>query len=257
MRAMKHIAAALILACLPVAVAAQPVQAHYAAYSTGLNVLRMDAEIGVNPRDYRVHLVFRTSGTLGALVRSEQDTTVDGVFVGDTPSPRRFFSFGHLRGRARVTQIDYAGGRPDIRTLTPPNDEEREPVAAADQAGTVDTLSAMAHLVRQVTATGRCDGRSRTYDGRRLAELSARTIGPETLEATGRSSFAGPALRCDFEGRQLGGFMLDGDRAAAMRPQRGSAWFAAITPGGPKIPVRMQFETRLIGSVTMYLAAPS
>ncbi len=254
---MKHLAAALLLLCLPaVARAQQPVHAHYAAYAAGLNVLRLDADLAVGPRDYRVHLVYHTSGTVGALFRAEQDTVVEGVFAGDRPAPRRFYSFGHIRGRARVTQIDYPKGQPEIRTLNPPNEEEREPVPPADQAGTIDSVSAMAQLVRQVNATGRCEGRSRTYDGRRLAELSARTTGQEALEPTGRSSFSGPALRCDFEGRQLAGFRLDVDRAAAQRPRRGTAWFAAMTPGGPMIPVRMQFDTDLIGSLTMYLAAP-
>ncbi len=238
------------------AVRAQAVQAHYVAYATGLNVLRLDADFTINPRDYRVHLVYRTSGTVGMLIHAEQDTIVEGAFVGERPTPRRFFSYGHLRGRPRVTQIDYPKGQPEIRTLTPPNEEEREAVPAADQAGTIDSLSAMAQLVRQVNASGRCDGRSRTYDGRRLAELSVRTAGRETLEQTGRSSFAGAALRCDFEGKQLAGFRLDADRTTAQRPRRGSAWFAAAAPGGPMIPVRMQFETDIIGSVTMYLAAP-
>lgn len=253
---MRKLAAILLMLCCPAAARAQAVPAHYAAYSTGLNVLRLDVEFAVNPRDYRVHVVYRTVGTVGMLFHAEQDTVAEGTFVGDRPAPRRFFSYGHMRGRPRVTQIDYPRGQPEVRTLTPPNDEEREPVAPADQAGTVDTLSAMAQLVRQVNASGRCEGRSRTYDGRRLAELSARTAGQETLEPTGRSSFAGAALRCDFEGRQLAGFRLDADRTTAQHPRRGSAWFAAARPGGPLIPVRMQFETDMIGSVTMYLATP-
>ena len=256
---MRYILAALLLCC-PTHARAQavrePVRAHYAAYSTGLNVLRLDAEFAVNPRDYRVHLTYRTAGTVGMLIHAEQDTTVEGAFIGDRPAPRRFFSSGHLRGRPRVTQINYPRGQPEIRILIPPNEEEREPVPAADQAGTIDSLSAMAQLVRQVNASGRCEGHSRTYDGRRLAELSARTVGQETLEPSGRSSFSGPALRCDFEGRQLAGFKLDADRNAAQRPRRGSAWFAATAPGGPMIPVRMTFETDVIGSMIMYLAAP-
>ena len=253
---MRYPAAALLLLCLSPAAHAQPVNAHYAAYSTGLNVLRLDAELAIGPRDYRVHLTYHSAGTVGALVRAERDTTVEGVFNGDRPTPRRFYSFGHFRGRPRVTQIDYPKGQPEIRALNPPNEEEREPVPPADQVGTIDSVSAMAQLVRQVNATGRCEGHSRTYDGRRLAELSARTAGREVLEQTSRSSFAGPALRCDFEGRQLAGFRLDSDRGKAQRPRRGTAWFAATTPGGPLIPVRIQFETDYIGNLTMYLAAP-
>jgi len=253
---MRYPALALLLLCLSPAARAQPVSAHYAAYSTGLNVLSLNAEFAVGPRDYRVHLTYHTAGTVGLLVSAEQDTVVEGAFNGDRPAPRRFYSAGHLRGRPRVTQIDYPKGQPEIRTLTPPNEQEREPVPPADQVGTVDSLSAMAQLVRQVNATGRCDGHSRTYDGRRLAELTARTAGREVLEQTSRSSFAGTALRCDFAGRQLGGFLLDADRAKAQRPRRGTAWFAAATPGGPMIPVRIQFETDLIGNLTMYLAPP-
>lgn len=255
MRVMLKLIAALMFVVPGLAVA-QTVQAHYEAYSTGFNILRMDADFAITPNEYRVHLAYRTAGTLSAVVRSEQNTVVEGAFRDGNPAPRRFYSHGYLRGRPRTTQIDYPGGQPVIRTLIPINDEEREPIAAADQTGTIDSLSAMARLVRQVNATGRCDGRSRTFDGRRLADMTARTVGPETLEATGRSSFAGPALRCDFEGVQTGGFMLDGDRAAARRPHKGSAWFAAVTPGGPLIPVRLAFQTRFIGSVTVYLAKP-
>ena len=73
------------------------------------------------------------------------------------------------------------------------------------------------------------------------------------LEATGRSSFAGPALRCDFTGRMLAGFLLGDDRERDRRPVRGSAWLAPVTSGGPRLPVRMTFETRWFGEATMYL----
>jgi hypothetical protein len=34
----------------------------------------------------------------------------------------------------------------------------------------------------------------------------------------------------------------------------GTAWFASLVPGGPKIPVRIAFHTRWFGEATMYLA---
>ena len=80
-----------------------------------------------------------------------------------------------------------------------------------------------------------------------------RTAGTDFLAPSGMTSFSGNALHCDFEGRQLGGFMLDEDRERLQRPQRGSAWFAAIAPGEQKIPVRISFHTRWFGDATMYL----
>ena len=189
------------------------------------------------------------------MTRSAISSTVAGRFVGEQPVPQRFYSSGTLGGETRVTQIDYLGGQPTVRQLQPPNDTEREPVAPERQRDTVDTLSAMAELIHQINTTGRCDGKVMTFDGRRLSVLEARTEGDQVLEPTGRSSFSGMTTRCAFTGRQLGGFMLDADRAELSRPQTGTAWFAAVAPGGPKVPVRIAFRTRWFGEATMYIAA--
>lgn len=246
--------AVLLLPCA--ATGAEPVRAHYAAYAAGLPIAALDADWDVQPGAYRVHLTFRTTGALALAYSGSNDSVAEGRFDAGRPQPRRFFSAGTLRGVRRVTQIDYPAGEPQIRQLVPPNDEEREPVPPGQQAGTTDSLSALALLVRQVNATGRCDGQVQTFDGRRLGELTARTGPVQTLDPTSRSSYSGPALRCDFEGRQLGGFIRDGDQAALRRPQRGTAWFAAPAPGGQQVPVRVEVQTRWAGAVTMYLAQP-
>lgn len=254
-------------AVLPGAATAQPtpgvspapgtVRASYAAYARGLNFLNLEADYTITPREYRVHLTYRTAGTIGALVRSDQETRVEGRFVGDRPAPVRFFTAGQFRGQPRVTQIDYPAGNPVVRQLQPPNDQERETVPEAMQAGTVDTISVMAQLLRQVNATGRCEGRATTFDGRRLSALSVRTAGQEALEPTPRSGYSGPALRCDIEGQLLAGFRTDDRRAEAARPRRGSAWFARPRPDGPLVPVRLTFEVPFAGAATVYLVASS
>lgn len=231
---------------------AAPVEAQYAAYAAGLQVVAMKAEFDVASA-YHVHLSYRTTGAVNLLLHSAQDTKVDGQFSAEgRPQPSQFLSTGTLRGAPRVTQIDYRGGQPHIRQLVPPSDEEREPVSAGQQANTIDTLSAMADLVHRVNTTGACEGRATTFDGRRLAELEAYTAGRETLEATSRSSFTGPALRCTFTGRQVAGFRHGAD-AKDKEVQHGSAWFASLTPTGPLIPVRISFRTRWFGDATMYL----
>ncbi len=246
----------LAVSLLPFGVRAEPATAHYAAYAAGLNVLVMDARLELSPAEYRLQLDYRTTGAFSVFVRSQQSTVVQGTLPGGKAAPVRFTSSGVLRGEQRATDIDFREGQPLVRRLVPPNDKERESVPEAEQRGTIDTLSAMAQLLSQVTRTGRCDGAVRTFDGRRLASLRSWTIGTEVLPPSTVSSFTGPALHCEFEGRQLGGFMLDEDRERLQRPQRGSAWFAAVTPGGPILPVRISFHTRWFGDATMYIAAP-
>ena len=233
---------------------ARAVEVHYETYAAGLNVIDLDADIDVTTDRYRVRVDYRTVGGLSLLMSSQQSTTVEGRFVSGRPVPDRFYSVGTLRGSQRVTRIDYRDGQPLIRQLVPPTETEREPVPPAQQADTIDTLSAMADLIHTIQRTGRCDGRATTFDGRRLSMLEARTAGPQTLEPTGRSSFAGMTLRCDFIGRQTAGFMLAEDRATLQRPHTSTAWFAPLTPGGPLVPVRIAFHTRWFGDATMYLA---
>ena len=153
-----------------------------------------------------------------------------------------------MRGQERVTQIDWQNGRPVISQLVPPVEAERDPVPAEEQAHTVDTLSAMASLLHQVASSGRCEGALNTFDGRRLSAITAHTVGEEVLPKTDRSVFEGPALRCDFEGRQTGGFVH-----VLRRPQRGSAWFASLAPGAAPVPVRIVFANRVLGATTVYL----
>ena len=92
-----------------------------------------------------------------------------------------------------------------------------------------------------------------TFDGRRLAVLQARTVGLEFLLPYSRTSYSGNALHCTFDGRVLAGFRLDEDRDRQQREQHGEAWFAAVTPGGPQVPVRISFHTRWFGDATMYI----
>ena len=113
----------------------------------------------------------------------------------------------------------------------------------------------MASLLHQVASSGHCEGALNTFDGRRLSSIEAHTVGEETLPKTDRSMFEGPALRCDFEGRQIGGFVHDEDAAVLRRPQHGSAWFASLAPGAAPTPVKITFANRVLGATTVYLTA--
>ena len=242
----------------PASAHAQPaaeLHAAYEVYAVSVPVAALQTGFAFGPTSYRISLAFHTTGLIGALFSGHQTSTVVGRWEGDRPQPLRFTGDGVWRGQARQIVIDYQGGQPMIRSLIPPNEEEREPVPPELQANSVDTLSAVAMLMRRVAQTGRCEADARTFDGRRAVEIAARTVGPERLEPSARSTFTGQALRCDFEGTLLAGFLRDADQAAARRPQRGSAWLAPVVPGGPPVPVRISFETRWFGPATMYLTA--
>lgn len=259
-----------ILAALPLALAlgglaraAEPARSFTTlAYTTqvaGMSVMAAEADVELDATGYRIDIVTRTVGAFGLLVRGETRSLAQGRWTGPMSAtivaPQRYAIDGTWRGTPRRTLMEYAAGQPTILRLEPPNDSEREPVAPELQRETIDTISAAAMLARRATTTGRCDGEARTYDGRRLLEIAVRSGGWEILPPQAAPLAVGPMLRCDFEGRLLAGFLLDGDRESAARPQKGTAWLARLTPDAPLLPVRMRFDMRWMGSATMTLTA--
>ena len=250
-----QIALVVVLSSPGLAMAADAVPTHldFSVYAAGLNILKLQSDVDIRPDRYRINLAYRTTGLLSAVISSQIDSFAQGRWNGVHPLPIRFGSWGQLSGTNRRTEIDYVGGQPEIRALEPASESDRDPVPASMQRDSMDTLSAMAMLLRQVATSGRCDGQAKMFDGRRLSEITVRTAGTETLEAESRSSFAGPALRCEMTGRQLAGFKHDTDEAELRKPHFSTAWFAPVTPGGQMLPVRVIFETRFFGHAIAYV----
>jgi hypothetical protein len=226
----------------------------YAGYVTGLNVSNIRAAFQFGPQGYEMGVSFRTAGIVGAFFRAENIARVEGAWRGPLAAPFHYASAGLIRGTPRQIEIEYPGGQPVIKTFVPPTDPEHEPVPEAMRQNTTDALSAIASLVRTVASTGRCEGQTTTFDGRRVSKIVAHTVGMETLPVESRSSFAGPALRCDIDGRQIAGFPTDaGPDDMVRKPQHSSVWLASVQPGLPAVPVMMSFEVRYMGHMTVYL----
>ena len=242
-----------LFVAVPAAAQVAQVQLAYDTYAAGLEVMQMRAHFGLGPWNYRVDVDYHTTGLVGLLYRGTQLNTVRGNWQAEHAEPMEFFGKGVWRGHERVTRIDYDHGLPQIKELEPPQETEREPVPVELQVHTMDTLSALAQLMRHVQNDHACETSVRTYDGRRVLEVAAHTGGPDQLVATSRSTFSGPALRCDFEGRELAGFLLGENDAEHHRPLHGSAWLAPILHDAPALPVRIAFQTRWFGMATMYL----
>ncbi len=227
----------------------------YTGFSHGFAVLKLSGSLALSPSGYTVHVSFHTAGMAAWMLRSDNDSSVSGSFQGAQAVPALFEGTGNLRGVKRITRITYQAGNPVIQALEPPVEHERTAIPPAQTQHTIDTLSAVAMLIHAVAQTGGCDGSATTFDGRRLATQTVHTTGQEMLPQTGRSVFQGQALRCDFDGRQLGGFVTNESEDALRKPRHGTAWLAAMLPGAPPVPVRVAFENKLLGQVTLYLTA--
>ncbi len=232
---------------------AADLHASYNLYAAGFHVAEVEVAFGVGLRDYEVRVAYHTTGVVSLFHHGHQLNTVVGTWDADRPQPRQFQSVGVWQGEDKVTLMDYLHGQPLVRRLIPPQDKEREPVPLSLQQNSVDSLSALALMIRRVADTRRCDASVHTFDGNRASEITARTVGEEILTPSSRSIFSGKTLRCDFLGHMLAGFLYADNSAFDRRPLHGSAWLAEVVPSEPPVPVQMQFETHWFGEATMYL----
>ncbi len=246
-------AAAQTAPSTPPASAAAPIHLDYVLYSHGLHVMNLQAEITLAPQGYAIRLHDQTTGMIGMLIRSDVTSVASGRFDGDRAVPVDFASSGTARGADRVTRIAYVNGAPQVREVRPIDpDRDRVPVAATDRS--IDGLSAMVELVHTVAATGGCNGSVHIFDGIRLSSMTARTIGPRPMPVDDEAAFHGTALRCDFTGLQLGGFLHNADEALMRQPQNGTAWLQTVLPDAPPLPVRVTFSHPHLGMLTILLA---
>jgi hypothetical protein len=256
---MRHLVATALglLLVAPAGAAAQvtQVQLTYDTYAAGIEVMQMRAFFGLGPWNYHVAVDYHTTGLVGLFYRGHQVNAANGVWDEGHVHPQEFSGDGVWRGVHRVTLIDYNRGIPEVKQLVPPQSTEREPVPDELQRNTMDTLSALAQLIHNVELTRSCDTTVHTYDGRRVLEIVAHTGGMQTLEPTSRSSFSGATLRCDFQGREIAGFLIGEDDPEHRRPLDGSAWLAPLSPKSAPLPARIAFQTRWFGPATMYLTS--
>lgn len=230
--------------------AAPVVEATYTVRAAGLPVAEVEARFDLARSDgYAMDLRTRVRGVGVVAGGGEGVSRVTGTWAGDTARPAAFASDGRWRGNERRLRVEYVNGRPEVRVMVPPNEADaRDPVPPEAQNGTVDGMTAFVQLARTMARTGRCDGAVATFDGRRRTEMRAETAGWEVLEPS-RDAWAGTALRCGFEGRQTHGFMAAYSGEEHRRPQRGTAWLAPVVAGAPPIPVRLDMESRWLGTV--------
>ncbi len=234
--------------------AAESIGLSYQLYGHGFHVLDITVEMRLTPDAYSVRLHDHSVGFLSLMLHANVTSTATGRFKAGQPGvqPVHFESSGYSRGARRNIVLDYIDGNPKVELLTPA-EPKRDPVDIASARGSIDTLSAMAALVRQVQQTGRCDGKATVFDGLRLSQVDSRTVGQQTVPPDSRSPYGGTALRCDFESLEVGGFLHDEDEAKMRKPQQGTAWVAVIVPGAPALPIRIMFENPKLGSATMFL----
>ncbi|WP_424813123.1 DUF3108 domain-containing protein [Roseococcus sp. YIM B11640] len=241
---------ALLLAAGPAS--AEVWQAGYLFTAAGIPLMEAQVAFDMDRPGARYFVETRTRprGLATIFFRGEQVARSEGAWRGSLPRPLQHRSQGNWRGTPRRTQIDYAAdGTPRVTVLDPQQDMERTPIPTEALPGTLDSLSAMVQLARQVRETSRCDGRARIFDGRRLTELTVATDAVRQADSGGLPS-------CVIESRIVGGLPVE--RPEDARVMRSIVHFAPPRePGAPLLPIRIELPSRWWGTLQVTLVGLS
>jgi hypothetical protein len=236
----------------------------YDVYASGLHALRAEMDMDLRKKGrYDLVLDTKTYGLLAALVPWEGRFESHGWRLKkDVLRPEQHKSTAQWRKEIDIKDYRY---RKDGRFVSLEVFDENGKVEDREARpevtdGTVDTLTAALSVFEIVGKTGRCEGASDVFDGKRRFRQAFTDEGEETLQASQYNIYAGKARKCAVEVTPLAGDWGNKPRGWLSIQEQGrvrgtmpTVWIARLSPAGPPVPVRIMVKTAY-GTLFMHLA---
>jgi hypothetical protein len=136
---------------------------------SGIRAGELTLSAARNGASYEAGSSIRATGLVGAVARIRYDGASTGRIAGDgSLIPERHVARSRSPRSERETEIVFENGQPTKVTVTPPRSRQVDP---AEQAGTVDPVSAAFALLLDDRAATVCNERVDLFDGSRRAQV--------------------------------------------------------------------------------------
>lgn len=195
---------ALALACLmPGAVLAEDMTFGLTMRGLPAGVLTISGNVDAGGA-YQATGSLEYTGLLALVTSTKFTASASGTAANGLPRPTSYDENAALDEKRIKTQVTWdASGTPTAVTVTPPRDPRPYDIDPAAQKGTVDPLTALYTVLRDVPAASACNLALQSFDGRRLAAITV--AAPQT---------DGDGLTCAGQYRRVAGYsdkdMADG-----------------------------------------------
>jgi hypothetical protein len=186
-------------------------------------------------RQYSAAARAQSSG-LVALVRDvSYDARASGRITGRGFVPTRYQESANTGERVSRAVMEFVRGVPQVKSYDPPQERRANDVDPATQGGTVDPMTAIYALLRDVPRDQVCTLSVPIFDGRRASRVT--TSGPRA---------DGERIRCEGEYRRVAGFS---DRQ--MREKTRFPFSITYAPAGDRYHVERIAIDTLYGRATL------
>jgi len=182
----------------------------------------------VDGNRYSVTGRLQSAGLVGMLKSIRYEGASQGTVRGAQFTPQRYVEKADTGRRKSVAEMRYSRGVPQIKSYDPPREVDEAGLDPATQGGTVDPLTAMFVVLRDVPQGQECNLSLILFDGKRRSEV--RLGAPEAGKDGG--------VTCPGEYRRLEGYSAE-DMAEKTR------FPFTLTLSSPRDGVRQATEVRM------------
>ena len=236
----------------------------YEVYAGGIHAVQATLEMDIKAKNrYSLELYAKTRGLLGSLAPWFGTFESHGWSMkGGKYRPQQHKSTTTWRDEEEIKDYQYAkNGK--FKSLTIDEHDKEPEVKNIDKEitdGTTDTLSATLEMLDNFNKTGKCEGASLVFDGKRSYEQIFMHQENVELQASRYNIYEGPAAKCTVEVVPKAGKWHEKPRGWMSIQEQGRAkgtmptvWIAQMEEGAPAIPVKIFVKTEY-GALVMHLA---
>ncbi len=234
----------------------------YKVFAGGINALEAKMSVERSGTDYKLFFEAYTRGFLAKLAPWSGSFESYGK-SGDTHLPEKHTSISVWRDEEEKKEFFYKDDMTfDRLQITEDGKEKpRETMDPKLTNGTIDLLAATMNVMNDAKTSGKCEGSSEVFDGKRRFELIFKSIGSETLVKSNYNIYDGETVKCTVEVKPISGKWHKKPRGWLSIQEQGrlegtlpTVWFGQVEERGIYVPVKVRVKTNY-GVLFMHLKA--
>lgn len=232
-------------------------------YAGGIHALQSNLAIDIKDKKrYHISLTAKTYGLLGKMAPWEGTFETYG-WQDDVFHPELHQSIATWRKEDDIKKYSYHknGSFKSFSLKDGGHDGSIQKVPSELTEGTSDALTATLNTMRGIATTGKCEGSTDVFDGKRRFKLVFQEKKKVQLEASRWNVYSGPAIECSVEVKPVAGAWHKKPRGWMSIQEQGqkrgtmpTVWFAQVVPGQPAVPVKVRVKTAY-GTLFMHMTS--
>lgn len=239
-------------------------RAVYDVYAGGFHVVKADLDIDLREANrYRMELTANTRGFIGKVAPWEGTFTTMGWYDAKTKSatPEMHKSWAHWKDEDEIKEYQYNrdGTFKEYRVTDKHHERELRESPKELSDNTTDVMTAALEIMNTMPESGKCEGESEVFDGKRRFKMMFEDEGMTELKQSRYNIYSGPAVKCIVRVEPLGGAWHKKPRGWMSIQEQGkengkmpTIWMANLTEGAPAVPVKVMVRSNY-GALVMHM----